>query len=125
MADKIGGVKIDTRVADRMAKDAPAWSLRALKKIGMDWVAYAQTHMTTSVSAAGGPPGVDTGNLKNSLNSFQSGAMEVTVEDGVAYGVHLEFSTRSMAARPWFMPALDAVYQTIPDAFQATLTGEA
>jgi len=123
-ADQIGSITIDTRIAEQMARDAPAWSLRALKKIGFDWVAYAQTHMTVSVSSPGGPPGVDFGNLKNAINSYQSGAMEVTVEDGVPYGVHLEFGTRFMAARPWFMAALNAVYETIPDAFRATITGE-
>jgi len=66
-------------------------------------------------SPPGGPPGVDTSALKNSV-VYEPGNEPLTwiVHDGVEYGVHLEYGTEKMAARPWLLPAVEQTAAMIP-----------
>ena len=113
----------DTRKADELSRNADGNALRCIKKIAFDVVAYMQSHMVPSVGPAGGFPGIDTGNLKNAIHAEQTGPAEMTVYDGATYGIHLEFGTVNMAARPFFMPSLDAVLPTIPEQMGAYISG--
>jgi hypothetical protein len=68
---------------------------------------------TTSPSPAGEPPGIDTGTLKNAVNAQPAGPMAWEVNDGTDYGVHQEYGTRKMPARPWMLPAFERAVATI------------
>jgi hypothetical protein len=49
---------------------------------------------------------IDTGALLGSISHVPNGE-EVTVKDGVSYGVYNEFGTNRMGARPFFLPAVE------------------
>ena len=49
---------------------------------------------------------VDTGDLLDSIAQETNGT-EATIHDGVTYGFFNEFGTYKMAARPFFIPALE------------------
>lgn len=76
-------------------------------------------------SAPGSPPHVQTGALRSSIRTEWDGDRRVVVGPSVAYGRHLEFGTRRMAARPFMRPALARVIKRIPKLFQGLLTGGA
>jgi HK97 gp10 family phage protein len=63
----------------------------------------------TGRSKPGNPPKTDTGRLVNSITvdtETTREGVEALVGTNVAYGRHLEFGTRTIAARPWLGPAL-------------------
>lgn len=51
---------------------------------------------------------VDTGTLRNSIQSSPSGTSSWVVTVGADYGIYVEYGTRFMAAQPYFTPAIDA-----------------
>jgi hypothetical protein len=55
-------------------------------------------------SAAGSPPAVDTGALKNSISIEKPARFRRYIVVGVEHGMHLEFGTVNMAARPFMRP---------------------
>lgn len=57
-------------------------------------------------SAPGEPPATDTGKLVSSIVASSDGVRGI-VEARAAYAVHLEYGTRSMAARPFLMRAFE------------------
>lgn len=59
-------------------------------------------------SAPGEPPAIDTGTLRASIHVEEVGPCVRTIGDSVEYGIHLEFGTSRMAARPWLIPALES-----------------
>ena|SRR5690625_2708473 len=62
---------------------------------------------THTASAPGQPPNTDTGRLAGSIRAVMSGTSSAHVEALADYAVHLEFGTRSMAARPFMTPAVE------------------
>lgn len=70
---------------------------------------------TQSPSPAGEAPGVDTGNLKNSVVANPRGALTWVVGIGAEYGVNLEYGTSKMAARPFVRPAINRMMKNLPD----------
>lgn len=52
---------------------------------------------------------VDTGNLKNSIQTSMEGDLAAVVSTAVEYAVYVEFGTRRMVARPFLGPAAEAV----------------
>jgi HK97 gp10 family phage protein len=52
---------------------------------------------------------VDTGFLKNSIQSHKIGPAHWRVTVGAEYGIYLEFGTRFMGAQPYFFPAVAQV----------------
>lgn len=52
---------------------------------------------------------VDTGMLKNSLNSEMVTPVQWRVQDGVTYGIFQELGTYKMAAQPFLIPAVESV----------------
>lgn len=52
---------------------------------------------------------VDTGTLRNSIQTVRLGPASYAVVVGVDYGVHVEWGTVKMAAQPYLRPALTIV----------------
>jgi HK97 gp10 family phage protein len=119
-----GTVHIDTSALEFLKKAAPEKAQAAIKKIAFDMVRDIQTSFSTGKSAAGQPPGVDTGTLKNSINAKQTGEFEMTVSDGVEYGYFLEYGTGKMAARPFFEPAAERARRRLPDALRGVASNQ-
>ncbi len=55
---------------------------------------------------------VDTGLLRNSIQSTFEGDLAGIVFVGVEYGIHVEFGTTRMRAQPFLLPALEEVVQS-------------
>lgn len=73
-------------------------------------------------SAPGQPPHRDTGALANSIHVSNPGiAMTRDVGDGVEYGIHLEYGTVNMAARPWLRPAVEKESANFEKAWEQLL----
>lgn len=67
---------------------------------------YRRRTITHTASTPGNPPNSDTGNLVNNITVRKiSGGYDVGSRSGAPYGVHLEYGTRNMQARPWLLPA--------------------
>ena len=87
-----------------------------IQKLAQDCEGDMKNHMSTqSPSAPGEPPGVDTGNLKNSIVA-ESGDNDLTwvVNIGANYGIDLEYGTRHMAARPFVLPSFERIVNGAP-----------
>lgn len=59
---------------------------------------------------------IDTGALLDSIQS-ESKDNYATVHDGVSYGIYNEFGTYKMAARPFFIPAVEKAAPLIEQKF--------
>lgn len=68
-------------------------------------------------SAPGEKPATDTGVLVSSIQSGlvtkTRGTVEAVAGTDLDYGIHQEFGTQKMAARPWLGPAFEARKQSI------------
>lgn len=64
----------------------------------------SQTHQA---SAAGKAPAKDTGRLEGSIYFDKVGDLSAIVGSNVVYALHLEYGTLTMAARPFFRPAVE------------------
>lgn len=82
---------------------------------------YVKMSFGTSPSAAGDPPGVDTGALRSSINVQSPDANTRTVNVGVDYGIHLEYGTSRMSARPFMGPMAMWLEGEIPRIWQGIL----
>lgn len=60
---------------------------------------------------------VDTGNLRNSIQSRPMGPLAWEVAVGAEYGLYVEMGTRHAPAQPYFLPAVERV----SGPFQAAL----
>lgn len=67
-----------------------------------------------SPAPAGEPPGVDTGNLKNSVLAEPDGN-DWVVGVGAPYAIHLEYGTLRMSARPFMRPAFERTIRSVGD----------
>ena len=108
-------VILDTKRLDRIARETPSRANEILQKLAED----TETDIKTSFNAqqpapVGEPPGVDTGNLRSSIVARPDGENWI-VSDGVPYGVHLEYGTSRMGARPWMLPAVRRAVLRAPD----------
>lgn len=57
---------------------------------------------------------VDTGRLRSSIHTYRLNETTVVVQDGVDYGVFIEFGTSKMAAQPFFTPAMNLIRTEFP-----------
>ncbi len=68
-------------------------------------------------SAPGEAPATDSGVLVGSINSGlvtrTKRKVEAVAGSDSEYGIHLEFGTKNMAARPWLQPAFDRMKNQI------------
>lgn len=62
-----------------------------------------------TASAPGDAPAVDSGDLRRSIGVKKIGDGHYRVGTNLKHGLHLEFGTRKMAARPWARPATEKV----------------
>lgn len=84
-----------------------------IRAVGLEAERYVKQSFGTSPSPAGGPPGVDTGALRASIHVEMTDALTALLSDGVAYGIHLEFGTTRMAARPFMTPVIPWAAQNV------------
>ena len=106
-------VVIDTRHLDGINSVAMADAV--VQKMAQDTQAEIVMNFNTqSPSPVGEAPGVDTGNLKNSVVATSRGALTWVVNIGAEYGVALEYGTRKMGARPFVRPAIDRMMRNLP-----------
>jgi len=91
-------VKLDTRELVRIASGL---------NIKVDDVLGILAHQVEIISKALAP--VDTGALKNSINTKRQKKNEWRVQDGVEYGIYQELGTSRMAAQPFMVPAAEMV----------------
>lgn len=104
-------VVVNTQHLDKLVKGLPVNTF--LKKLAMDTDADMDNSFSSqSPSPVGGPPGVDTGNLKNSTVVVARGKAWVLLV-GADYGADLEYGTRKMGARPFLRPAVRRTVQQI------------
>jgi len=64
---------------------------------------------THTASAEGDPPAKDTGRLIGSIYRGTMGNLTAIVGTKLEYAEHLEYGTISMAARPFFRPAVEKI----------------
>ncbi len=85
-----------------------------------EWlVADIDEHWSTeSPGPVGGPPGVLTGALSDSIHAKRLRPGTWAVEDQVEYGLLLEVGSTGMGARPWMVPATERLRQEMPDIFK-------
>ena len=64
---------------------------------------------------------IDTGALLNGMRAHRRGMFEWVVADSVNYGIHHEFGTSRMAARPFLAPAVEAERPRLLSAWRGLL----
>jgi hypothetical protein len=109
-------VNLDLSKLEQLDRDAPGRAGQIIQKIAQDVEAdIVLSFNSRSPSPAGEPPGVDTGNLKNSVQANATlDPLTWVLDVGAFYAVMLEYGTLRMAARPFVRPALDRVPGRLP-----------
>jgi len=116
-------VDLDTRVLDSIIANNPQRAEGIIRKLAQQVEAetknsmvdegtgrtYVRGGIAHTASAPGQPPAVDTGNLKNSIQTNRVSQREYRVNVGAEYGIYLELGTSRMAARPFLTPAVERV----------------
>lgn len=104
-------IRVNTDKLDKLGKGLDVGVV--LRKLALDCEAdVKQSFNRQSPAPVGEPPGVDTGNLKNSIVAVKRGK-NWAVLVGAPYGVHLEYGTRRMGARPFLLPAVRRVARRV------------
>ena len=108
MAQKVGGITLDTSVLDRITEQMKPKAAKIVNTYGQ---------AITGEAAQNAP--LDTGALRNSITSESQMTDELTftVQDGVEYGIFQELGTSKMAAQPFLIPALEHWAQRFEQAF--------
>lgn len=100
-------ITLDTKTLDRIAAKLNTNTSDFVHMMALTCMMEVLTHFSReSPSAPGEPPGVDTGTLKSSINVNSLGPTIYAVNVGTDYGIHLEYGTIRMAARPFLLPAV-------------------
>jgi len=107
MATSVGGVTLDTRRLDEIARGLD---------MNTDQVLMALAFQVEGEAKKRAP--VDTGALRNSIMTNKKGKGWYWVQDGVEYGIYQEFGTRKMAAQPFMVPAVEAVRRWLASKFK-------
>lgn len=82
--------------------------------------ALKETHRA---SADGDAPASDTGRLANSIYFDKNGRLSASVGSVLAYARHLEYGTISMAARPYFRPAIEEIQPKLVARLEDAIKG--
>lgn len=98
--------------------DLPAITARMLPLVE---AIVAKTALDVEADAKTRAP-VDTGTLRNSIQATKVGAAYWRVTVGADYGVHVEWGTRFMGARPFLRPALTSITPTFREAMRQVVT---
>ncbi len=64
---------------------------------------------------------VDTGNLKNSIQTEMDGDLSASVGTNVEYAPYVEYGTSRMAAKPYLTPAAEAVRSGFTEAMKGLI----
>lgn len=100
-------IELDMSKLERISRNIPGAAEKVVQKMAQDTETNIKNDFSpNSPSAPGQPPGVDTGTLKNSILAKAEGKATWVVLVGAFYGVHLEYGTKRMAARPFVLPAV-------------------
>lgn len=97
---------------------SPAQIDQCIHAMALDGERDTKQSFGTSPSAPGDPPGVDTGALRNSIHVTKIRARHYQIGDGVEYGIHLEYGTRKMGARPFMRPMARRLAKRAPQFFR-------
>lgn len=122
-------VKMEFKGGDRLLGGLKQRADDIVEKTALDIQETAQNSMVGGgsphqPSLPGEPPHRDIATLANSIHiEGEAGSGERTVGDGVEYGIHLEFSTVNMEARPWLRPAVEKRREAFFQAFRSLLNG--
>lgn len=112
-------IKLDTEVLDRLAREAGARADRACGEVAFSLEGDIKDHFTTSPSAPGEAPGVDSGKLKGGIRARRQAERRWIVASEIAeYGAFLEHGTVRMAARPFFRPACERIARKFAGQFR-------
>lgn len=84
---------------------------------------YSRGGKTHVASSPGNAPAVDTGRLRSSVLFRKRGEASVEVLSRIKYGAWLEFGTRKAAARPAWVPAVEAMRPRFIKRLQAVIAG--
>jgi len=111
-------VKLDTTVLDKLMTQAGGRADRACGEVAFTLEGDIKDHFTTSPSAPGEPPGIDTGTLKNSIQARKQRDRYWIVSAGTSYAIFLENGTARMASRPFFRPATERIAKKFAGQFR-------
>lgn len=111
-------IKLDTEVLDRLAREAGARADRACGEVAFTYEGDVKDHFTTSPSSPGEPPGVVSGQLKNSVQARKIRDRYWIVAVGAAHGAFMEHGTARIAARPFMRPAAERIARKFAGAFK-------
>jgi hypothetical protein len=114
-------IELNTRKLNGLLRNLNKITDRAVGGLAFDGEAYIKQSMGASPSAAGDPPGVDTGKLRQSIRAERERAAQWAISTDTEYAVHLEFGTSRMAPRPFMSPGLDYLARTAPAWFEGFL----
>lgn len=122
MAKKVYRVELDKRALQSVARQSPKWVDESVAAVAFDGLRYVKESFTTSPSAAGEPPGVDTGTLRNGMNVQREKTAVYNINTGrTEYAPYLEFGTSRMAARPFMEPLAEYLEKNATKTIQAFL----
>lgn len=119
----MSAVKIELNLGplNKLQEQLPQRVGIALRALALDGEAFIKLSFGTSPSPAGGPPGVDTGKLRNSIRAEKEGTLRWQIATDTEYGPYLEYGTSRMAARPFMGPGLYYIAQEAPQRFAGFL----
>jgi hypothetical protein len=112
-------VKVDTRKLQELIRTQPQKISDFLDAEAESIVNDVKLSFGESPSAPGKPPGVDTGALRNSITWKADGRFTRLIQDGVEYGVYLEFGTEHILPRPFMSPAFERERRDLGDHAKA------
>jgi len=111
-------VTIDKKKLDSLIRKAPKETALAIKAMAFDGERDVKQSFGTSPSAAGSPPGVDTGALRASIRTEKLSTYSYQIVVGVDYGAYLEFGTSKMEARPYMSPMAIRLQKAVDTYFK-------
>jgi HK97 gp10 family phage protein len=82
---------------------------------------YRRKDRTHQASAPGEAPAIDYGILSGSIQQGMTGETSGAVYTNMLYAVYLEFGTRHLAARPFMVPAADAIRPAFIEHLRSSL----
>jgi len=97
-------VRINSAKLKDIIRTSPQKAANLIDALAFEGEGYLKRSFGTSPSAAGEPPGVNTGALRASIHVENLGQFRRGIATGVDYAIHLEFGTTKMAARPFMVP---------------------
>jgi hypothetical protein len=98
----------DTAKLEQLLRDSPSKAHDLVFSLLHDGEAYVKDSFGSegSPSPAGAPPGIDTGELKNSIQVHELGRTsgEIITDKEYAWALEMGYSGHNLAARPFMLP---------------------